>query len=187
MMNVYEAWQTGRTVRKHTMHVLRRENTAEHSWGVVLLVLRYAPYASAKFTAAAHMHDAGEGRTCDVPAHLCWEFPDLKNAIEAKECEAIAEALYQPGSPWDPINVFDLTSDEKLFLEVADRAEFVLGCLYDLHMGNRLVLVPLQRAYVKARDTSREITPGSDLSESALRLMQDIGGLVNKEKINGCE
>src|SRR6478609_724208 len=90
MNNLFEAWLSGRTVRKHTMHVHRRENIAEHTWGMLLLLIKYILEPSCNLMKFIVRHDAGEQGACDVPFHIGRDMPDLRRAVHEKEDDHVS-------------------------------------------------------------------------------------------------
>lgn len=179
-IGLLESWQSGQTTRKHTMHVHRRERISEHTWGLILVLLRYWPGLPKDTLVAAHLHDAGEGATADIPAHLCWEMPELKQAVEAKEKSHVFSMM--PPSIRDMIE--DVSPRDWMLIELADRAEFVLSCLHEFLMGNRLVEEPIRRAYGKLREVLAglpEKTPQDNAVKAAgLQLRNDLSALLSK-------
>ena len=169
MSDVFTAWMSGRTVRKHTMHVSRRENVAEHTWGVLMLLERYLPSARPELFKYLVLHDAGEAGACDVPAHLCWELPELKSAVEKKEKEHVASFMRENWS----CPSSSLTEEELLVAEILDRAEFVLSCLYEARMGNQLVHQYMTRALDRVTATLARLADGQAKS-AMLLLCQDL-------------
>lgn len=172
MSNVFEAWLAGRTVRKHTMHVHRRENVAEHTWGVVMLLFKYVPKPSLELVRAAVMHDMGEQATCDIPAHLCWSNPALKDVVQSLEDSHVASVMSGPLPA--AAHASTLTDDEALALEVADRVEFTLSCHYEKLMGNSLVERGIKRAMEKALETLAKMQPGTELQAAMHSLVTDV-------------
>jgi 5'-deoxynucleotidase YfbR-like HD superfamily hydrolase len=174
-MNVYEAWQSGKTKRKHTMQTLFSEHTAEHTWGMCFLLLRYVPEYSKALMNEVIVHDVGEAGTADIPAHVCWAMPELKKAVEVKEREYITAALTVGTTP--PVQTA-LTDDEQLMLEVLDRAEFVLSCWREAQMGNSLTLRPITRAYNKVVESTAAMTPNCSMQRAANVLSSDLRACV---------
>ncbi len=172
MSNVWQAWLSGRTVRKHTMDVMRRETTAEHTWGAMLLLEKYAPYAPARVLKFVLRHDSGEKRTCDLPAHLCWEYPAIKELVEELEHKHGLEVMTGPY----PEHVHDhkLSAEELVLVEMVDRAEFVLSCLYELRMGNTLVRSPIDRALSKMGEAFKLLPTDSPYASGMQHLLADV-------------
>lgn len=172
-MNVFDAWLSGKTKRKHTMQTLKEETTAEHTWGMLLLLLRYAPTARRRVYQAIILHDAGEAATADLPAHLCWSMPELKQAIEQREQEHAAACV---ATPQYPALALDLDPNEWGFLEVLDRAEFVLSCWREYKLGNSFAMQALLRGYHKVLSTAQGMT--GPLAAAAALLQRDLEACI---------
>ena len=176
--SVYDSWLNGRTRRKHTMQSILNENTADHSWGVVMLLIRYAPWAPKHVYVKCVMHDAGERAAADIPAHLCWELPELKAVVQKKEDEHIRQCLSTEGA-----QMFFNPPDhsEECFLEILDRAEFVLSCHHEACLGNSLVLTPRNRAFARISEKTKELKDEDPYKTAARYLLQDLRKLLGKE------
>lgn len=175
MTNIFAAWRSGRTVRKHTMHVQRRENTAEHTWGASLLLAKYFPAARKEVHVFVTLHDVGESGVCDVPLHVFDAVPELREVIQKREAAHIVSLMH---GPFDmSLDDLGLTHDELLLVEIVDRAEFVLSCLYDYEMGNRLVLRPLFHGLAKAFSATAKIED-YDLRALADNLCDDLASVT---------
>ncbi len=171
-MSVYGAWSSGKTKRKHTMQTLFDETTAEHTWGMCMLLVRYVPSYRPHMMTAVIQHDMGEAATADIPAHVCWAMPELKAAVEVKEREHIRQCMTTQANPSPQLPA--LTADEALMLEVLDRAEFILSCWREVQMGNTLTLRPIHRAWGKVEETLSAMTSGSTLRAAAAALGADL-------------
>lgn len=175
--NLFEAWLSGRTVRKHTMHVHRRENTAEHTWGILLLLAKYLPDARAAVMRFIVLHDAGEQGAFDMPAHIYTDHPEVRALVQAKEDAHVHSVLSGPHIPGEDYEVEFLTETEMLVVEILDRAEFVISCYYEYAMGNTLVLRPMNTGYDYLQSALEKLPPGSTrqhmthLSSDLLRLL----------------
>lgn len=186
--NIFPAWLSGRTVRKHTMHVHRRENIAEHTWGMLLLLEKYIPWAGAALRRYITLHDAGEAGACDIPSHLCRSMPELKDAVQAKEDEHVAFIMagpWQEGDDWSSLDA--LTPQEKLIAEILDRAEFILSCYYELQMGNQLAARPMRAGQNMLHKALTALDSEGFGYEAMLALSRDLMVLLgpDQEKNNG--
>jgi 5'-deoxynucleotidase YfbR-like HD superfamily hydrolase len=177
--NLFQAWQAGRTVRKHTMLVRYRETVAEHTWGVVMLLLKYVPRPSLQLIKAAVVHDMGEQATCDIPAHLCWQHPALKEMVQIKEDEHVAAVMAYPQPAED--HAVSLTHDEELALEVADRAEFIVSCWYEHNMGNTFMRETIARTIPKVAESLGAMSESSQLRGAMQSLFTDLLRLTQTE------
>ena len=98
-MNNIESWRNGQVVRKHTMENIRAENIAEHTWGVVTLLLIAWPKCPRHIIAGAQFHDAGERATGDMPGPTKWANPVLEAEMDRLEHDHIQAA--RPELRWD--------------------------------------------------------------------------------------
>lgn len=176
-MTLLEAWLSGKTVRCHTMQKLRHDNVAEHTWGVLMLAIKYLPENRAVFLEYLTVHDMGERAVGDVPAHVLWGNPELQGALHAKEVGHTQGVMSAPQAYEHPEDY--LTEEEKVCAEVLDRAEFVLGCIYEVKQGNTLVRQPMARGMAKITQTLRTLPDGR--TKDALRyLLQDLTKLTGE-------
>ncbi len=102
----------GRVRRFHTVPSHPHQTVAEHSWGVVMILLYIYPGATAAAIVHALSHDIGERATGDVPAHAKWRNQDLKDAlhdVEQKElCRLGFDATGLPLSEQAAVKCADL-------------------------------------------------------------------------------
>lgn len=140
-----EAWRSGQVTRKHTMENIRAENVAEHSWGVVLLLLLAWPHAPAHLIIGAQIHDFGERATGDMPGPVKWGNPILEKEMERLEREHTTNLL--PESLCDDFNT--LTEAEWAVIEIFDRAEFCISMIREKMLGNRYTELYYKRAWDK--------------------------------------
>jgi 5'-deoxynucleotidase YfbR-like HD superfamily hydrolase len=122
-MDHYQAWRAGKVNRMHTMPQLIRENTAEHTWGILIAVLRYYPQASADFLKAVIAHDAGEPATGDIPAHIKWADPKLAEILEQKEEDHVTSVL--------GYSCPKLDRREGMLLVIFDKLDFCMSCIHE--------------------------------------------------------
>jgi 5'-deoxynucleotidase YfbR-like HD superfamily hydrolase len=116
----------GAVKRYHTHRTLREQNVAEHSYGVLMLVLQVEPTASQHLIKAVCHHDLPELMTGDIPAPAKRAHPAMDTYLE--EFEASLEPLYF-SHDW-------LSEEERALLKWADTMELVLWCLEEWRMGN---------------------------------------------------
>ena len=116
-----QLYDAGRVQRFHTTPDYSgtpRQNLAEHQWGVALLcreLCRRANVAcSARLLVAALTHDLAEYWTADVPAHVKWAHPSLREPLEAAQTHV--EVAY---GIWNN----DLPAMEQRILKFADSIE----------------------------------------------------------------
>lgn len=176
---LFDAWLCGKTVRAHTMSKLRHENVAEHTWGVLMLAIRYLPGCSAEFLAYLIVHDMGERGAADIPAPVLWGNPALAKAVQHVEDQHV-QAVMQGARPWCNPRYL-LSEDELLCAEILDRAEFLLSCVYERRMGNTLAEEAVARAYARITEVAAKILP-EELSDAMFRLVADLEQITGETK-----
>ena len=139
-MDHYEAWRSGKVARMHTAPQLHRENIAEHTWGVLLAVIRYYPQASAVFLKQVIVHDAGEKATGDMPGNVKWANPIMGETVEAMEKDHVDQIVKLP----------PLTRRESMLLEIFDRLDFCVSCIHEMRLGNVNSALYFGRSFDKA-------------------------------------
>jgi 5'-deoxynucleotidase YfbR-like HD superfamily hydrolase len=158
-MKLFPIYEAGAVRRYHAKRVLVDQTVADHSWGVmiILLWLYYPNLPSAKLFQLAAMHDVPELITGDIPAPAKWRSAALREAVNLLECE-IAMDLGLPLNYDDPILVF------------ADNAELVMHCLAELRMGNK----DFQSTYEKGLKKMKEVVLPISLLERAGQLLREL-------------
>jgi 5'-deoxynucleotidase YfbR-like HD superfamily hydrolase len=151
-MDHYEAWRSGKVVRMHTAPQLHRENIAEHTWGVLLAVIRYYPQASALFLKQVIVHDAGEKATGDMPGNVKWANPIMGETVEAMEKDHVNKIVALPA----------LSRREGMLLEIFDRLDFCISCLHEMRLGNVNSALYFGRSYDKAVSIILSYQPTDD-------------------------
>jgi 5'-deoxynucleotidase YfbR-like HD superfamily hydrolase len=113
---------SGDVRRWHTIRDLH-QTTAEHSWGVAVIISLCHPNPSADLLRAALLHDCHEKMFGDIPSPIKDRWPEIKAAEEH------AEVLFFHDlglvSPYDHLSASDLA-----WLDWADKIEayyFLLG------------------------------------------------------------
>jgi|SRR6478609_3094611 len=174
---VLRGWHSGQVVRKHTMMNLRPENIAEHTWGVIHVLLSVWPDCPARTIIAAQYHDFGERATGDVPATTRWENPEVAKVFDKREHDFMRDNLH----PYIADIVTNMTELEKLMIEFADRTEFCFSMFREINMGNLYGLKPFKRSFDKAAYAAIKIL---DLDEEtwkpAANFWLDVVNLRNK-------
>jgi len=106
---------SGGVRRWHTTRTMK-QTTAEHSWGVALILSMYHPSPSVDLLRAALFHDCHEKLFGDIPSPIKQRWPEIKAA------EEYAEVLFFHDlglvSPYDNLSAADL-----LWLDWADKLE----------------------------------------------------------------
>lgn len=116
----------GRVKRYHTHDTLLTQNNAEHSWGVVTLLLMLKPDASIHAIKYALWHDVAEIETGDIPATAKWRWPSLQKAIKDIEKEMNRRI---------PL-LSEISDEEKALIKVCDRLESMIHCVREKKLGN---------------------------------------------------
>lgn len=128
----------GRVKRMHVMDVLQSQTVAEHTFGVVCVLMLITPKeeGTLRLFTAAMVHDVSEREFGDVPGHAKRE-PDVRSAYERLEEKWARDIGFH----------YQLSLEQKTLLELADRLEFMAFCVRERQMGNTLVKVPYSRAF----------------------------------------
>ena len=119
---------SGKVKRWHTRHSIPPQTTADHSWGVAMILLQFCPNPSAALLRAAIIHDCGELVTGDIPGNFKRSNPELTKSLDALEDKAVADlGIARPV----------LTSEEELWLDFADKFEAWLYLNHTLTCNSR--------------------------------------------------
>lgn len=102
-------------------------NVAEHTYGVLQLILIFHPDPTMNLVRAVQNHDVAERWLGDIPTPAKWLSPTLRSA--AQDVEALIETAYD-------LKVA-LTNDEHWWLKAADLLELWLWGQEQVEMGNR--------------------------------------------------
>lgn len=168
MGDYYQTWRAGKVVRMHTMPQVHRESTGEHTWGVLLMAVRFYPKVRAEFLKAIVLHDAPEIATGDIPANVKRESTDLTTALDKKEAE------------WLETNFLDmpeLSADEKNLLLVFDKLDFCVSCIHEMRIGNLNSARYYKRSFGYAQEAFYAITPGTPEADAANNALNEIAAL----------
>ncbi len=124
------ARRAGRVTRYHQHTLLKTENVAEHTFGLVnLLMIMTGRQLTAKLLMAAMAHDMGEYVSGDIPSPVKHGLgPEFKEMINKLEDDAMHEIH---GADWE-----ELSTWEYLLLKTADNLDGLLKCIDEKHMGN---------------------------------------------------
>lgn len=119
MTTVAVAHQAGQVVRYHTNPILWRfgQTNADHTHGVIMIILKLHPNPSRNLLAAATVHDSGERWAGDL------SYPFKRANPEAAAQHAVTELrlAIENGIPQ-----FEITLEEKQWLFFADKLESYL-------------------------------------------------------------
>ena len=129
--DVLATLRSGGVERYHAQPDVPAQSTAEHMWGVAILMLKfYGRDLSTKLLAAALTHDCGEVGIGDVPSPTKRASPEVKETFDRLE----KEMLIKLGVNW----VGTLSEEETLALKICDVLE-------GLHYVTRKLRVPNMR------------------------------------------
>jgi 5'-deoxynucleotidase YfbR-like HD superfamily hydrolase len=122
--------------------MLTRQCVAEHSWRMAAVLFNIWPEASVQLVWATLFHDVSERVTGDMPANIKRANPAVAAAVhDLSEQEERRLGIR-----------FPLDEEEGKLLGWLDRYEGALHCLDELEMGNRKVIVTLNRYIMYAGD-----------------------------------
>ncbi|AHJ10538.1 hypothetical protein Spp001_30 [Shewanella phage Spp001] len=129
--DVLATLRSGGVERYHAQPDVPAQSTAEHMWGVAILMLKfYGRDLSTKLLAAALTHDCGEVGIGDVPSPTKRASPEVKATFDRLE----EEMLIKLGVNW----VGTLSEEETIALKICDVLE-------GLHYVTRKLRVPNMR------------------------------------------
>lgn len=169
----------GAVKRYHTVRMLRQQDLASHSFGVLMLIKTIDPNCSKNLLLAALHHDLPELITGDIPAPAKRASADL--SVRLEELEKGTAPLHQD---------FGLMPVEEALLKWCDTFELVLHCTEEYLMGNNYAKAPLTKGLSWCNgDRARNV-----LDEFAavhvkqnVRQLCDAMNKVFKEKEHGCQ
>lgn len=174
-----EAWRSGQVVRKHTMENIRAENIAEHTWGVVLLLIIAWPNAPARVIKMAHVHDNGERATGDMPGPTKWANPTLGSEMDRLERQHIMDTL--PKHLCDEYSAMSET--DWAVIEFFDRAEFCVSMSRERRLGNTYAMEYFNRSFDKMVATYQEHSENFEAKDPQLAAgMQALYKELRQEK-----
>jgi 5'-deoxynucleotidase YfbR-like HD superfamily hydrolase len=113
------------------LHAIR---DGQHQWGTAHLCYLLAEEPSLSLIMAALCHDMAEQTVGDVPSPTK-RILGMQDSLEKLENSILGQNGY----------LFPLTKEEGQKLELADRLEGCLTCVYERALGNRFVEVPYRR------------------------------------------
>lgn len=119
---------TGANVKRyHTVLTIGEQNNGHHSLRV-LLILRYLldGNVSQNLMWATVFHDLPEHSTGDIPGHVKWDNQQLEELLDNMEHKYHL----------DNGTYIELTKDESILLNIADKLELVVYCAEQISLGN---------------------------------------------------
>lgn len=128
------ARRAGRVTRYHAQTLLRSEDVATHTFGLMnLLVIMTGGTIRGELLLAALAHDMGEYATGDIPSPVKRAMDqDSRDEIRALEDIAMV-AIHENGALWK------ISDWEYLLLKSADNLDGLLKCIEEKRMGNYMI------------------------------------------------
>lgn len=117
--------------RYHTKRTHRSQTLADHTYGVMQIMVYVDPEVSAEALVAAMFHDLPEVVTGDIPATAKQKHPRLKAELDAVERSVDANLRSPLSAP---------CSAEQALVKWADTYELICWCLEEWSMGNMQVI-----------------------------------------------
>jgi 5'-deoxynucleotidase YfbR-like HD superfamily hydrolase len=152
MKQVDFIYDAGLTKRYHTMHVIRQQTIADHSWHVAMLgYVLYGqdePGVTPQFLMALLTHDAAEYKVGDVPSPAKRGMAELLGPRMPSDVsffdvwgEMEQSILAEFQMDWDKF----LSEEEKRRLALLDALEGAFFCITERSLGNKNVDIAFQR------------------------------------------
>jgi 5'-deoxynucleotidase YfbR-like HD superfamily hydrolase len=168
-MNIRNILHSGDVVRFHNHVGIDKQKTAEHQWGVALIVEHIYPEGSKTLLLAALTHDAAEYYIGDIPAPVKWDNPELKKTLHEMERR------------WEEQNGvhFDLAPEEQMVLKMADTLEGMWFCVHQVRMGNINAKRPFRKWREFFQDSftvvcSNHFTKAGELFHALVQEMEEL-------------
>ena len=99
-MNLKKVLDSGSVIRYHATLIDKKQDTAQHQFGVTLILTAIYPKCSKELMLYALTHDAAEIITGDIPAPVKRANPSIKKAFDALEKQHREGALQLSSSPF---------------------------------------------------------------------------------------
>ncbi|MGI4214935.1 HD domain-containing protein, partial [Klebsiella pneumoniae] len=115
-MNIQAALRSGGVQRYHAQPDIPPQSTAEHMWGVAMLVMMFYPTASVTLLKAALSHDCGEVGLGDMPSPTKQAAPGVRQILKDMELDNMSSLGLEP---WEE----HLSETEKAALKICDVLE----------------------------------------------------------------
>ena len=115
-MNIQAALRSGGVQRYHAQPDIPPQSTAEHMWGVAMLVMMFYPTASLTLLKAALSHDCGEVGLGDMPSPTKQAAPGVRDILKDMEHDNMSSLGLEP---WEE----HLSPTEKTALKICDVLE----------------------------------------------------------------
>lgn len=128
IVQVKASRESGTVARFHALPNVPAYNVAEHSYGVVSLLLLLHPNPSLNLIRACQFHDLPERWLGDLPATAKWDNPELADAYNKAEIDLFGRL--------GMLKMVELDEDELQWLRVLDTLELYLWCDELTNHGN---------------------------------------------------
>ncbi|QWY14079.1 HD domain-containing protein [Aeromonas phage pAh6.2TG] len=115
-MDIQAALRSGKVRRYHAQPDIPAQSTAEHMWGVAMLVMMFYPTASVTLLKAALSHDCGEVGLGDMPSPTKQAAPGMREILKDMEHDNMSSLGLEP---WEE----HLSPTEKTALKICDVLE----------------------------------------------------------------
>jgi 5'-deoxynucleotidase YfbR-like HD superfamily hydrolase len=131
------------------MENIRAENTAEHTWGLIMLLMVAWPDVPSRILFAAQIHDSGERATGDMPGPTKWKYPKLGMLMDEAERRHMDLTLPKHLCRW----LDAMSETDWAVIEFFDRAEFCVSMSRERRLGNTYAMFYFGRSYDKMQKT----------------------------------
>lgn len=118
-------YNAGAVKRWHTVRTIQDQTVADHSWGVISILLQICE-PSVQLLHVAAFHDMAEASSGDIPAPIKWAYPKLGAALDEVEKD------FNETHRLD----MELNAYEHQLLKWADMMELVMFTTTEIQLGN---------------------------------------------------
>lgn len=113
---IMAALRSGGVQRYHAQPDIPAQSTAEHMWGVAMLMMMFYPRANKSCILAALTHDCGEVGVGDIPSPTKGAAPEIRETIKGMEFHNMESMGVEPWEEHLPVNM-------KAMLKICDVLE----------------------------------------------------------------
>jgi 5'-deoxynucleotidase YfbR-like HD superfamily hydrolase len=124
---VRKALRSGGVQRYHAQPDIPTQSTAEHMWGVAMLMMMFYPHCSKNLILAALTHDCGEVGVGDIPSPTKAAHPDIRDTVKGMEFACMEDMHVEP---WEE----HLSVNHKVMLKICDVLEGLQYTAKHVHM-----------------------------------------------------
>lgn len=162
-------WLSGRVKRYHQTEGNVQQNIADHTFGVLVLLLDIYPAASSNLLRAAIYHDMPEAKVGDIPSPIK-DDSGIKAAIEDLEDQWLEDV----GIVFPP-----LTEEEMDLLYVCDVLECVMFSALMISMGNKLYRPILYRAVINIQKFMEKSSFSDEIKQNVISKINHLNRLLD--------